>query len=164
MQGAILVGVALTRFAPRGRQSGEDIQTLATAFGDAVKIRIANSQPGTAWACVPACGFQTLPGGSGGCRSDSAASQPPVDTTAFMSWTPTPHPCHIESGKSVTRYKRPKASARETRWDSLTERAAYGAASPTTTLLRRAQMGQSPLLRCESLCAVSLRSSRPPAP
>ncbi len=45
--------------------SEEEVQTLATAIGDSVNVRIANSRPGTAWACVPACGIQTLPGGSG---------------------------------------------------------------------------------------------------
>ena len=48
------------------RPSGEDEgPTLTSALGDVVNVKIANSQPGSAWACMPVCGSQTLPGGSG---------------------------------------------------------------------------------------------------
>lgn len=42
-----------------------ETDTLPSAFGDVVNVRIANSQPGAAWACTPECGVQALGGSTG---------------------------------------------------------------------------------------------------
>lgn len=49
------------------RRPGEadDVETLTSALGDAVNVKIANSRSGQAWACTPECGVQTLNGSSG---------------------------------------------------------------------------------------------------
>jgi len=57
----VLVGNYHARRATE--QSGQD--TLTSALGDVVNINIANSLPGTVWACMPECGVHAIRGSTG---------------------------------------------------------------------------------------------------
>lgn len=63
-QGDVLIVLVGSYHARRPTPGSED-ETLATALGDVVNVRVANREPGSAWVCTPECGVHRFSGSSG---------------------------------------------------------------------------------------------------
>lgn len=63
-QGDALI-VLVGSYHARRPTPGDAGETLTTALGDVVNVRVANSSPGSAWVCTPECGVHELAGAAG---------------------------------------------------------------------------------------------------